>query len=74
VSQTLVTRLPSGARTNPISLNVTLPLKYGKRPSGYAFVGYAAADVAQKAIDELNEKSKHILQTNNRPRLINSIR
>jgi len=38
-------------------LNVALPLKFGKRPSGYAFVGYAAADSAQKAVDQLNEKT-----------------
>lgn len=38
-------------------LNVALPLKFGKRPSGYAFVGYASAESAQKAVDELNEKT-----------------
>ena len=42
------------------SLNVALPLKFGKRPSGYAFVGYASAESAQKAVDELNEKSTSI--------------
>jgi RNA recognition motif-containing protein len=35
-----------------------LPLKFGKRPSGYAFVGYASAESAQKAVDQLNEKCK----------------
>ena len=38
------------------SVDVSLPLKYNKRPSGYAFVGYADADVAKKAVEELNEK------------------
>jgi RNA recognition motif-containing protein len=38
-----------------------LPLKFGKRPSGYAFVGYASAESAQKAVDELNEKSEWIV-------------
>lgn len=40
------------------SVNVALPLKFGKRPSGYAFVGYATADSAKKAVDELNDKSE----------------
>jgi RNA recognition motif-containing protein len=35
-----------------------LPLKFGKRPSGYAFVGYSTGDVARKAVEELNEKSE----------------
>lgn len=47
-----------------------MPLKYGKRPSGFAFVGYAAADAAQKAIDELNEKSKWITRYEIDQRLI----
>lgn len=42
--------------TDMLSVDVSLPLKFSKRPSGYAFVGYADADVAKKAVDELNEK------------------
>jgi RNA recognition motif-containing protein len=41
-----------------ISLNVTLPLKFGKRPSGFAFVGYEAEESAKKAVADLNEKSR----------------
>lgn len=38
-------------------LNVHLPLKFGKRPSGYAFVGYEAEESAKKAVEQLNDKS-----------------
>lgn len=41
-----------------ISVNVSLPLKFNKKPSGFAFVGYATADVAKKAAEELNDKRK----------------
>lgn len=46
------------------SLNVSLPLKYNKRPSGFAFVGYATADVAKKAVEDLNDKRESSARKN----------
>ncbi|WVF71906.1 hypothetical protein IAT40_006716 [Kwoniella sp. CBS 6097] len=36
--------------------SVTLPLRFGRRPAGYAFVTYKNADDAKKAVEQLNEK------------------
>ncbi|OCF40612.1 hypothetical protein I317_05543 [Kwoniella heveanensis CBS 569] len=36
--------------------SVTLPLRFGRRPAGYAFVTYKNGDDAKKAVEQLNEK------------------
>ncbi|WVQ99006.1 hypothetical protein IAU59_006138 [Kwoniella sp. CBS 9459] len=36
--------------------SVTLPLRFGRRPAGYAFVTYKNVDDAKKAVEQLNDK------------------
>jgi hypothetical protein len=44
--------------TDHISLSVALPLRFGKRPAGYAFASYKDEADAKKAVEQLNDQGE----------------